>query len=97
MSKWPETEGPISGIDAEEAQIVSALDNQVGGSHYKDLVIQPAEYSEKNKLSYLEGSVVKYVTRWRLKGGIQDLEKAIHCIELIIELEGFSEAKQASR
>jgi hypothetical protein len=65
---------------------MSALDKQVGGSHYKDLVIQPSEYSERNGLSALEGNVVKYISRWKKKGGAKDLLKAIHCIEMIMEM-----------
>lgn len=66
---------------------MSALKKQVGGEHYKHHAIQPAEYSYANKLGWHEGEVVKYVTRWRKKGGIPDLEKAIHVLELLIELE----------
>lgn len=64
-----------------------ALDVQVGGSHYKDLVIQPIEYIHANNIGYMEGNVIKYVSRWRAKNGIKDLEKAKHYIELLIELE----------
>lgn len=65
----------------------SALDVQVAGNHYKNLKIQPVEYIHANKLGFCEGSVVKYITRWKDKGGIKDLEKAKHFIELLIELE----------
>lgn len=65
----------------------SALDIQVAGSHYKDLKIQPVEYIHANEIGYFEGNVIKYVTRWRSKNGIADLEKAIHYIQLLIELE----------
>lgn len=65
----------------------SALAKQVAGNHYKDLKIQPIEYIHANNLPFAEGSVVKYVSRWRSKGGIKDLEKAKHFIELLIELE----------
>lgn len=65
----------------------NALDKQVAGSHYKDLPIQPVEYIHANAMGYLEGNVVKYVSRWRKKNGIADLEKAKHYIELLIELE----------
>ena len=65
----------------------SALDVQVAGSHYKNLKIQPVEYIHANKLGFCEGSVVKYITRWREKGGTKDLEKAKHFIDLLIELE----------
>lgn len=65
----------------------SPLDKQVGGSHYKDKGIQPIIYIHANNLGFCEGNVVKYVTRWREKNGIADLEKAKHYIELLIELE----------
>jgi hypothetical protein len=64
-----------------------AKDNQIGGSHYKDMAIQPAEYIEKNGLSYLEGCVIKYTSRHRQKGNAQDLRKAIHCLQLLLDLE----------
>lgn len=65
----------------------AALDSQVGGNHYKDLAIQPVEYIHRNGIGYMEGCAIKYLTRWRSKGGIQDLEKAKHFIDLLIELE----------
>lgn len=60
---------------------------QVGGQHYKNLKIQPVQYSHANGLGFIEGSIVKYVTRWREKGGIQDLRKIQHFVDLLIELE----------
>lgn len=68
-------------------QETNPLDVQVGGSHYKDLKIQPIEYIHANGIPFAEGSVIKYVSRWRAKNGIKDLEKAKHFIELLIELE----------
>jgi hypothetical protein len=65
----------------------SALDKQESGSHYKDKGIQPIVYIHANNLGFCEGNVVKYVTRWRDKGGEADLRKAIHYLELLIELE----------
>ena len=65
----------------------SSLNEQVGGNHYKDLPIQPVEFIHANAIGYFEGNVIKYVTRWRKKNGIADLEKAKHYIELLIELE----------
>lgn len=65
----------------------SALDVQVAGDHYKKLAIQPVEYIHANGIGYFEGNVIKYVSRWRSKNGIKDLEKAKHYIELLIELE----------
>jgi hypothetical protein len=64
-----------------------ALDVQVGGGHYKDMPIQPAEFIHANALGYFEGNVVKYISRWRKKNGLQDLEKAKHYIDLLIEME----------
>lgn len=64
-----------------------ALDRQIGGSHYKDFVIQPVEFIHKNGLGFLEGNVVKYVSRHHKKNGKDDLLKAKHYIELLLELE----------
>jgi len=64
---------------------MSALDNQVGGNHYRNKGIQPIEYIMSNKLEFAEGSIVKYITRWREKGGIQDLEKIKHYCDFLIE------------
>ena len=72
---------------------MAAKDNQVGGDHYKNLKIQPVEYIMANGLNYCEGNVIKYVTRYKKckmdkqKGGIIDLEKAKHYIDLLIEQE----------
>lgn len=65
----------------------NALGKQVDGGHYKDLKIQPIEYIHANNIPFAEGCAIKYLTRWRAKGGIKDLEKAKHFIELLIELE----------
>jgi hypothetical protein len=66
---------------------MSALNTQVSGDHYKSLKIQPIEFIHANGIPFAEGSVIKYVTRWRDKGGLADLEKAKHFLELLIELE----------
>lgn len=66
---------------------MTALDNQHGGTHYKDLPIQPAEYIHANAMGYLAGNVVKYISRYKLKGGASDIRKAIHYCELILQLE----------
>jgi hypothetical protein len=66
---------------------MTAKESQVGGSHYKDCAIQPVEYIHSNRLGFFEGNVVKYVTRHKAKGGKKDIEKAIHYLQLIIELE----------
>jgi hypothetical protein len=67
---------------------MSALNKQVAGDHYKSQIIQPVEYIHANEIGFFEGNVIKYVTRWRDKGGMADLEKAKHYIELLMELEG---------
>ena len=72
----------------EEWERMSSLKKQEGGDHYKKLVIQPVQYIHANGIGYFEGNVIKYVSRWREKNGVQDLEKAKHYIELLIELEG---------
>lgn len=72
----------------------AATDKQVGGSHYQ-LPIQPIEYILANGLGYCEANVVKYVSRWRNKGGIQDLKKAIHYLEMLIEQEEKDASKKS--
>jgi hypothetical protein len=74
--------------ELERMIATSALNKQVGGSHYRDKGIQPIIYIHANNLGFCEGNVVKYVTRWRDKNGVADLKKAIHYLELLIELEG---------
>jgi hypothetical protein len=63
------------------------LDVQVGGAHYKNMKIQPVEFITTNGLSFLEGNAIKYVCRHKVKGGRQDIEKAIHYLQLILETE----------
>ena len=66
---------------------MSANDSQIGGSHYKGKAIQPWDYIVANNLGYLEGNIVKYVSRWREKGGIDDLRKVLHYTQKLIEVE----------
>lgn len=66
---------------------MSAFDTQVGGGHYKELAIQPMQYSMANKLDACQHTIIKYVTRFRQKGGLADLQKARHVIDMLIELE----------
>lgn len=65
----------------------SALDVQVGGDHYKKLKIQPIEFIHANNIPFIEGNIIKYITRWRDKNGVKDLEKVKHYVDLLIELE----------
>jgi hypothetical protein len=67
---------------------MSALDQQVGGTHYKGGAIQPIQFIVSNKLPFIEGNIIKYVARWRSKGGVEDLKKARHYVDMLIELEG---------
>ena len=66
---------------------MSAKDRQVGGSHYTDRKIQAIEYILTNNLDFCEGNVIKYLARWKNKGGVEDLRKAIHYIEMLIDHE----------
>jgi hypothetical protein len=66
--------------------IERADDMQVGGNHYKDKSIQPWDYIIANDLGYLEGNVVKYVSRWKNKNGIEDLKKAQHYLAKLLEV-----------
>jgi hypothetical protein len=65
----------------------SAKEKQVGGNHYKSLVIQPVDFCQRNELNYCESNVIKYVTRHRTKNGVEDLLKAKHYINLLLEIE----------
>ena len=64
---------------------LQSLFKQIGGSHYKKMVIQPAEFINKNKLLFAEGNAIKYICRHSTKGGIQDIDKAIHYLEMVKE------------
>ncbi len=66
---------------------MSATDMQVGGNHYKNMKIQPINYIQANDLGFCAGNVVKYVSRYQSKNGVEDLRKAKHYIELLIEAE----------
>ena len=72
---------------ADSSLNTSALDVQIGGVHYAAKAIQPAQYIHANDIGFFEGNVIKYVTRWKDKGGLEDLRKAKHYIELLLELE----------
>ena len=58
---------------------------QIGGNHYKKYKIQPVEFIIKNNIGFVEGNIIKYILRFKDKGGIADLEKAKHYIELLID------------
>jgi len=68
-----------------EHSAARALDLQVGGTHYKDMKIQPIEFIQANGIGFCAGNVIKYVCRYNSKGGKADLEKARHYIDLLME------------
>lgn len=71
----------------------SPLQRQEGGGHYKHMSIQPVEFIHANGIPFIEGCVIKYVSRWRSKGGIEDLKKARHFLDLLLDLESRVEVK----
>ena len=66
---------------------MSAYKTQVDGDHYRKYVIQPTEFIIRNQIPFAEANVIKYVVRWRDKGGLSDLRKAQHYLDMLIELE----------
>jgi hypothetical protein len=66
---------------------MSVLENQVGGDHYRNKAIQPIQYIMANKLPFCEGNIVKYITRWREKGGVEDLRKIKEYCDFLIKEE----------
>ena len=72
-------------VDSEKVE--TALDTQIGGEHYKNYAVQPVEFITKNKLGFLEGCVIKRICRYEDKNGLEDLKKAKHEIDLLIELK----------
>lgn len=71
-----------------QSQTQDSNEIQIGGKHYKKCAIQPWDYVIANDLDYFQGSIIKYVTRWRDKGGVEDLRKASHFLEKYIEVKG---------
>ena len=63
-----------------------AIDKQIGGNHYKSFAIAPIEFITKNKLSFIQGCIIKYICRFENKNGVEDLDKIIHYCELQKEL-----------
>lgn len=96
---YNESEGPSPFENLQRAAVQKALENyrveeptsalaaQVGGTHYKGFAIQPVEFIYANSIPFIEACAIKYLCRWRDKGGIADLEKARHYIDMLIELE----------
>ena len=74
-------------LPVEEEPVTKPSDTQIGGGHYKDMSIQPAEFCQRNHLDWCESNVVKYVCRHKLKHGAEDIKKAIHYLQLLLEWE----------
>jgi hypothetical protein len=68
-----------------EEQSMKSYKKQIGGNHYKKYKIQPIEFIVKNNIGFVEGNIIKYILRFKDKGGVQDLLKAKHYIELLID------------
>ena len=66
---------------------MNPLDTQDGGDHYKNKAIQPIEYIMANEMDFCEGNVVKYITRWKDKGGVESLRKIKHYVDILIDRE----------
>ena len=69
----------------------SALELQIGGNHYKDMVIQPVEFITANNLGFIEGCIIKYLCRYKVKGGVRDLQKAQHFLNILLEINNKEE------
>ena len=80
--EWDKCKGSYYMTDTSKAS-----QKQVGGGHYVEKSIQPWDYIVANNLGYLEGNVVKYVTRYKSKNGKQDLEKALHYLQKLLEVQ----------
>lgn len=73
-------------LQSDQANMSNTCE-QVGGTHYSEFAIQPLEYIMANQMDFVEGSVIKYVTRWRHKGGVEDLRKAVTLLAYLIDQE----------
>ena len=71
--------------DIFKGTIYNSLENQIGGKHYRNMKIQPAEFINENKLLFAEGNAIKYICRHSSKGKAQDIKKAIHYLQMILE------------
>ena len=73
---------------------MSVYKKQIGGSHYRNMVVQPSEFINKNRLQFAEASAIKYICRHAAKGKQEDIQKAIHYLEMILERD-YSEKKES--
>ena len=84
-------EGKTRKAELERVEKLIALETQVGGNHYNLMKIQPIEYTMANEMNPLQHTAIKYISRYKNKNGIEDLKKAIHSLELLVQ---FEEAKK---
>lgn len=66
---------------------IPANDTQVGGDHYRNLPVQPWDFIHRNGLGFIAGTIISYIARYKYKGGVEDLRKARHCLDKLIEEE----------
>lgn len=79
------TIGEITAKEFKELYMKETLNTQVGGNHYQKYEIQPIEFIVKNNIPFLEANVIKYIVRYKDKNGLEDLKKAKHYLEMLIE------------
>lgn len=79
--------GKVEAVAASAEKVQAALTTQIGGNHYTKMKIQPFEFSHANGIGPVEHTAIKYLVRWKDKGGIEDLHKARHAIQWLIEYE----------
>ena len=77
----------MSDFDTDLQHHKKATDKQIGGDHYKGFIISPIEFITANNLSFIQGSIIKYICRYNKKNGKEDIDKAIHFCELLKELK----------
>jgi len=87
MSDQPQQRWEAVQVKAAPSSAASANNHQVGGDHYRAKPIQPWDFITANGIGFLEGNAIKYLARWKDKGGIDDLRKARHYVDKLIELE----------
>jgi len=78
---------PLPPEKGQKPKTLKTLDHQVGGNHYQQFAIQPLEFLARNRIPFTEGNIIKYVCRHRFKNGAEDLKKAMHCLQVLIETE----------
>ena len=78
----------VDNYKEREGITTRANEQQVGGAHYAVKAIQPWDFIIANNIGYLEGNIIKYISRWKDKGGVEDLKKAQHYLQKLIEISG---------